>query len=298
MDNERIPSPLLCSLSIYQEEALEMIDAFYSIGTRTWDLTRMDIDRRKQSYRPARNLLGTRLILNNWIPLCWKLHQNLIVRPRRAHSSVIAQLDDLGSQQLDRIASRAFLYVETSPGNYQVWLAIPAGSNELVKQVMAGIGADSRATCSGRIAGSPNVKPKYAPDFPAVRIVAVNPGRLVAPGDLEDLVPCIAQSRHSEAQSRLATPNHDAKPFLIPAGRVRSWPDYDLVLAGAPPNHNRTGPDRSKADFLWCKWAIERGHNAAAVEERLRELSTKAASRKGEGYIRDTVAAAAKAARL
>ena len=45
-----------------------------------------------------------------------------------------------------------------------------------------------------------------------------------------------------------------------------------------------TGPDRSTADFMWCKWAIERGHSIDETAAKLAEVSERAqeAVRRGD----------------
>jgi hypothetical protein len=40
-----------------------------------------------------------------------------------------------------------------------------------------------------------------------------------------------------------------------------------------------SGPDRSLADFMFCKWASERGHGIEATAEKLAEVSLKAQER-------------------
>jgi hypothetical protein len=49
-------------------------------------------------------------------------------------------------------------------------------------------------------------------------------------------------------------------------------------LRGAPLKGDAT-PDRSLADFMWCKWAIQRGHSIEATAEKLAEVSVKAQER-------------------
>ena len=232
-----------------------------------------------------------RLLLPTWVRLSWTLEQNLIVRAHKPACGVIAQLDDLkGGHQIDHVRGMAFLTVETSPDNFQVWLAIEGGDDALVKRLMNGIGSDPRANCSGRLAGSPNVKPKYAPDFPMVRIAALQPGRRVTPAELASLgliaPPVVA---------RPAVSSH----LLRSAGPSRGWPDYDRCLRGAPPRSDGQ-PDRSRADYLWCKWAIERSHSPEAVLVQLLETSEKARHEWQHGnrdYVRRTVLAAAEVAR-
>ena len=63
----------------------------------------------------------------------------------------------------------------------------------------------------------------------------------------------------------------------------RYWPDYRRALAGAPLNDSRSGPDRSKADFMWAKWAAQRGWNADEIAAKLIEVSDKAKERSARG---------------
>ena len=59
-------------------------------------------------------------------------------------------------------------------------------------------------------------------------------------------------------------------------------------------------PDRSLADFMWCKWAIQRGHSIEETAEKLSEVSAKAQERiriRGDhGYTLLTASNAAAAA--
>jgi hypothetical protein len=268
-------------------QALEMIEAFGSVGVPAFNLTRMDVNRQlaPEGYRPGRSIHAMRLLLPAWVRLSWELQQNLILRAQKPACGVIAQLDDLKVCLIDRVREKGFLIVETSPGSFQVWLVIEGGDEALVKRLMKGIGSDARANCSGRVAGSPNVKPKYAPDFPMVRIVALQPGRRVKSAELESLG-LIA------ARAAARAPVSSYSQGLVGG---RGWPDYDRCLRGAPPRAKDGLPDRSKADFIWCKWALERGNSLEAVQDKLLETSEKAGQERLRGngdYAQRTVEAA------
>jgi hypothetical protein len=81
--------------------------------------------------------------------------------------------------------------VATSPNNFQVWLAVSEGpkEKESAKQfrtrVRRGARADHSATGAVRLAGSPNFKTRYAPDFPIVVLSQVSPGRMTTVAALE-----------------------------------------------------------------------------------------------------------------
>ena len=268
----------------FLEEAIRMVDAFVSVDSKRFDLTQTDLNGTCLCYRPGRNVLAvTRTLLPYLIPLAWERHQNLIVRPARPAYGVLAQLDDLDRPRLDRAASRAFLTLETSPGNYQGWVAIDGGDDTLVRRLVKGFGVDWNASRAVRIAGSPNCKHKYEPDFPVVRVVEVAAGRKVRPGDLADL---LAPARAAQqGASRFA------------ASAPRGWPDYQRSLQVAPLKGDGS-PNRSMADCLWCKWALERGQNPSVVSTKLLEVSEKAKEewkRGNQAYVRRTVEAASNA---
>ena len=50
---------------------------------------------------------------------------NVIIRPQ-AESAFLIQLDDLGQEMAERLHEVSCLILETSPGNYQAWVALPA----------------------------------------------------------------------------------------------------------------------------------------------------------------------------
>ena len=52
-------------------------------------------------------------------------------------------------------------------------------------------------------------------------------------------------------------------------------------------NNSKTGRDVSRADFMWCLMAAQRGHSIEEIAARLMELSTKA-QENGEQYARLT----------
>ena len=188
---------------------------------------------------------------------------NLIVRPYGADVMFI-QLDDLTADQLPRIAPAMFLMIETSPGSFQAWLALPGDHDkEFARRVRKGADADLSASGATRISGSRNFKDKYAPDFPRVDIREAGPGRMTNADQLDQL-------------GLVAAPEEFAP---LPPPRSfgdRQWPSYAKALDGAPLNRDGDGPDRSRADFVWCMTAITWGFGVKETGERLMEESSKA----------------------
>ena len=63
----------------------------------------------------------------------------------------------------------------------------------------------------------------------------------------------------------------------------RTWPDYGRCVAGAPPNMEGNGRDRSMADFFWCTMAAQREWSIEETASRLLEVSGKAHERATQG---------------
>jgi hypothetical protein len=184
----------------------------------------------------------------------------------------LVQLDDLDSAALERVKDVAFLTLETSQGNHQAWVAVSGSPDkDVARRLRKGVGADPSASGACRVAGTVNFKRKYEPHFPTVALLSTFPGRIVNPEQLEHL---------------LAPP----EPVRVTPLRVstsRSWPDYERCVRGAPMNNSKTGPDISRADFLWCMMSAQRGHAVEEIAARLMEISTKA-HENGEQYARLT----------
>jgi hypothetical protein len=186
----------------------------------------------------------------------------------------------------------------TSPGNYQAWIAVsglPDGKGvfkNFMRRVRKAVGGNGKsASGATRLAGTENFKRKYIPDFPVVSIVETTPGRVVTTGQLEAL--------------RLVVPPEPVEvPTVISLDtsrrqRVRGqrqWPDYQRCLERAPLSKEHGGPDRSSADFDWCKWAARFGWSIEETANKLLEVSAKAQEQRSlgdPGYVRVTAQNAA-----
>jgi hypothetical protein len=118
-------------------------------------------------------------------------------------------------------------------------------------------------------------------NFPRVEIRAAQSGRMTTPVELERL-------------GLVAPPDNFAPLPPAPTTGNRTWPSYAISLDGAPLNRAGDGPDRSRADFVWCMTAITRGFGISETAERLMEESAKAREY-GHEYARMTARNAAKA---
>jgi len=277
-------------------QALAMLDAFASVGVTAFDLTLTSLEGEPRRFNPNHSIDDLRRSIGLMLEDAERDQQNVIIRPRSKTATLI-QLDDLTSETAGKLAPLSFMVLLTSPGNCQAWIAVkdaPAqkeAAKEFARKLRKGAGADPTATGATRIAGSLNFKTKYAPAFPLVEISHTNPGNIVSLAELEKA-------------GLLAAEEASLPPASVPRRMVppkpataRKWPDYQQSLEGAPKKPDST-PDRSMADFMWCKWAIERGWSIDETAAQLLEISAKAqenASRGDKGYALLTAGNAAKA---
>jgi hypothetical protein len=173
--------------------------------------------------------------------------------------------------------------LQTSPQGRQAWIAMDAPHDrDFTRRVRKATGADLMASGATRIAGSLNFKERYAPDFPRVQLTHASPGLIVTKDQLESL-------------GLVAPPpvfrTGPVRASLTRSG-VKKWPSYQRCIDGAPLNHKGTGPDRSLADFVWSKTALEWGWSIEETAARLCEESPKARERE-ERYALTTVQQAA-----
>jgi hypothetical protein len=260
-------------------KALAMLDAFASVGASAFDVTLLDVEGKEQVFQRNRSLDELRRTISRRLEAATRAQLNIVIRPRSA-TVLFVQLDDFDDAKARRMEPYSFLTLCTSPNNYQVWLAVSDGPKESEKEaarhyrtrVRRGAGADQSATGATRIAGSLNFKAKYAPDFPLVTLSQVSTGRVTTVAALE----------HAGivAPEKPPLPPASVPPRISPPRpwASRRWPDYQQSLRGAPLKGDGT-PDRSRADFMFCKWSIERGWSIQETAEKLAEVSAKAQER-------------------
>lgn len=266
------------------QQADAMISAFESVGAASFDLTLKDEQGKKVDFQRA--ITGNRLKsdLAELLQRCEEAHINVIVRPRLSGADRLVQLDDIESSALERVKDLSLFIIETSPSNYQVWVAVENANDLICRQLKRALGADDSASGATRIAGSINFKPEYSPDYPTVKIIQINPSRVVGAGDL--------------ARSGLLADipaRHAPIPQVPRRSRVaRSFPSYKRSLKDAPLKSvsKGGGPDRSWADFNFCLLALDRGHTTEAVAERLM-VESERAREKGYQYALTTAQRAA-----
>ena len=264
------------------QQALEMLDAFASVGAERFDVTFTDAAGHKVAFRSDRSLEQLRPELDSLLLDAAERQHNVIVRPRSASTTLI-QLDDLGEEGVARLRAVSFLVLRTSGGNYQSWVAVADADADFARRLRKGAGADPAASGATRISGSFNFKEKYAPTFPRVETVEIHPGNRVTRADLEALG-IAAPPERSQPQARL----------LPRRSGPRAWPSYERCVERAPPARDGNRPDISRADFTFCLLAIDWGWGVEQTAARLMEQSSKARE-EGEAYALRTARNAAAA---
>jgi hypothetical protein len=254
-------------------EASVMLDLFQGLGVQSFSLTITDDTGRKVAFRRNRSLELLRSELSSLLFTSCEKRLNVIVRPIAAHTLSLIQLDDLSASQLDRVRGFSFLVLETSPENFQAWVAVRDASPETSRRIKIAAGADLNASGATRLAGSYNFKSKYAPNYPRVRLHSIAPLHAVTVGEL-DRAGLIAPEEHTPRARRHAPTYRRQHPLLL-------WPSYTRCLADAPFAKNHEGKDRSAADFNFCLISIDRGWSVEATAHQLMAESEKA---KSAGY--------------
>lgn len=266
--------------------AIGMIEAFESVGAASFDVTITNEQGQKEDFRAGQTSNEVKADIPALLKKCEKARVNLIVRPHLSGADRrLVQLDDLDKAKRAKIDSLAFLVIETSPGNYQEWVAIEQGDKGTERRLKKAIGADESASGATRIAGSINFKSKYAPNYPRIKTVAINRSCIVSidelarRGLLADRPPRHAPVAPMQKRSSVSSVPH-------------RFPSYQRCLDDAPKARNHDGPDRSKADWTYCLLSSDRGFSPEAIADRLMIESEKA-KEKGREYALFTAMRAA-----
>ena len=143
--------------------ARAMLDCFASVGASHFDVTSTMRSGEKDWFRRNVPLAELARTLPGILDAAASSERNVIVRPHGPGITFL-QLDDLTADRLPAVTPAVFLALETSPGNYQAWLALQGGEDkEFARRVRRGTGADPTASGATRVASSLNFKEKYAP---------------------------------------------------------------------------------------------------------------------------------------
>src|SRR5271165_4420770 len=154
-------------------QALAMLAAFESVGAATFNVFLLDQQGGKVSFHRQRQVDEVRRRIGPTLAKAERDRHSVIIRPY-SETATLIQLDDLDAGKVKRLTPFSFLTFETSPGNFQAWVAVEKDAPKDFKlRLKRGAGnaeqddttatqADTSATESTRIAGSRNFKPERA----------------------------------------------------------------------------------------------------------------------------------------
>jgi hypothetical protein len=258
-------------------KALDMLNAFASVGVHRFDVTFTDLDGKKLEnggFLGNRDVNELRRMIGRILREAEAHQHNVIIRPRKPERAELIQLDDLNPEQLRRLEHRAFMTLCTSPGNHQAWVAVSNPEPDFARRLRKGTGADPTASGATRISGSRNFKRKHGPHFPLVEVAGSNPGLTQTRAELENAGLVAAPEPPPAILPRRVSPTSTSR---------KKWPSYERCVNYAPHVHQGNRPDISKADFVWCMTALDWGWSIEDTAGRLFEVSSKA-QENGEAY--------------
>jgi len=201
-----------------------------------------------------------------------KAGHNIFIRPALEREPEYLLLDDLKSAQAEQHKQRpGRMIVETSPGNYQIWVHFETAlTNDQKLYLIRQAGADAGATPNrrwGRAPGFLNRKLKYNINgrFPWVNLIAITPALTPIPA-----FPAVMPT--SLSVSSIAATISDLPPAPPCAARIAAA-YYDRAISNG-------ATDISVIDFSLARRLIER-YSAAEAAAAIVQCSPDIHERKG-----------------
>jgi hypothetical protein len=206
----------------------------------------------------------------------------------------LIQLDEVSRSLLSRLLPHAFIAFETSPENFQVWIALPIGTpikqrNRIRARLIRALNPNddkegvNRGSCGEmRWPQSINQKPKY--NGFRVRLIHGSMGHFVAPPEL-DAAGLLAPIPKRERAKDRSSSSQSQSPLRAEASRpvqnhpAKTVPDYPALLG-------RYGGSRHDADGQFLIHCIKRGFTKTERRQLLFARSTKCREL-GESYFDD-----------
>jgi hypothetical protein len=282
-------------------DAYDALDAFAAVGASAFLVT-MKNEITGQARSEKMTLKEVAWKLPDFIERNSVGEESFIMRPEGAP---LIQFDDCGASERDLLEPFAFLVEETSPENYQSWLALPSGTGEeerkrvrdrLLKGALLGSPANVGAGGATRWPGSLNCKPERRcvdGSFSRVRLITAKYNRIVTVAELEQAG--LLANVDDPAPSFLATGSVIVPPCdssSLPALQKRAVdtnihrgkgnvPSYEkcLQLVALKPNGK---PNRSDADLLFAVTCFDWKLPYEEVVALLKRVSAKARARRDD----------------
>lgn len=227
----------------------------------------------------------------------WLRHQNragrnIYIRPKGEHD--LTMVDDLTANAVSAMKERGFnpaVTVETSRGNFQVWLKHPEQLSKEVSTATARalsekFGGDRSAADwrhFGRLSGFTNRKAKYLDAgtglYQYVRLIE-------ATGSVYAEAERFLASVKNDLQRRQAEREHVRRSHLANAIRPQDLKSIDVFRTDG-----RYAGDGTRVDLAFAVYALSHGATAEQVETaiRSRDLSHKGNERRQDDYVTRTI---------
>ncbi|MBP6820816.1 MAG: hypothetical protein KA368_04705 [Acidobacteria bacterium] len=201
----------------------------------------------------------------------------------------VLQIDDCDQATTSLLQQFAFATFETSPKNFQCWLAFKddddkeAAASRLIaglKIILPDTQANKGSGGAIRWPGTKNHKPNRQQadgSYPVVKVGRVQLGRTVTPSELDDAGLLATEAKPPQVGGETQT---------HATGGVRG---YGYYLQKAPPRERDGKPDRSKADMAFVNACFRAGMAKETIQGLLMESSERA-KEKGWADVRRTVA--------
>ncbi len=301
--DESVPPPEATPEFSSKKPEIAALEVFESAGAFSFEVTHLHdpspTKHKKRNFEIVdeigfRNEVARYLEMNK-VEQAGGEYWSMAVRPR-SERVLFWQVDDATRETCERLRAVSLLQIETSPDNYQCWLAIGDeiekdeldAERERLLRVVKRTGGNGGSYGALRWPGSINHKPERKQvdgAQPIVRIVHLEAGRVTTIAELEGLgllAPPIKKAERSN--------------FKVYANKVPTkWPSWDQELGYCRLKEDSGDPDRSEADFRWCRTAFLWGWSEAEITAELRKVSPKACD-ETRHYIHRTVERASAAA--
>jgi hypothetical protein len=251
-------------------DSLAAVEAFESVGVTSFDVTLKDEVTAASDFDKGVNSDDLRKSLPGYLERNRSTPESFIIRPR---GGSLIQVDDLDAKKLSLIESFSFLTIETSPNNFQAWLALPENTDEETRKairsrLVSKIESDKGASGAVRCPGSFNRKPSR--NGCLVRLRSSSFGRLVTTEELEnaELLTPPKPNLETKATSRNIRPR-----------TCRSFPSYERCLM------DKQG-DESAADASFLKISTLRGFSYGEAYDELRQVAKRDKLERRDYYTR------------
>jgi hypothetical protein len=244
---------------------------------------------------------GRMLLRSGWsagqihAALAWLRRENargaqIFVRPHGTHP--LSLVDDLSAETIRRMTDAGFqpaAVVQTSPGNFQVWLnhgqilSDRTFSTQASKELARRFGGDPSSADwrhFGRLAGFTNQKPKRRLNTglpPFIRLHECEGRTYTAAREFLEEVKSLAEKASAERAVLTATRSTYTEESVRPLAEFHRDPRYD--------------GDMHRADMAWAVYAAGRGLPKHQIRDEIlnaRDLSKKGAPRRQFDYAQRT----------